>query len=239
MVFIPFVSGRILDPLGEPLDGKPAPRYEDRLSSSIFHVSGPPTTHRVPSKGAFPSGVRSLDAFRPIVRGRSVALTGNTGQGQREFALQLITHLSSCQRGMVELREALEGASSAGAAKATLGKPLRWVYISVGHSARKTAETVEALWASGGSAFGTAVVADSTSPVGLQWMAPLAGISLAEAWRSVGDDVVVVLDDLATHLEIARQCVETTFAMSFFLCPSPCPKPCKPGLVVWHFFLLA
>ncbi|MCP5348049.1 MAG: F0F1 ATP synthase subunit alpha [Gammaproteobacteria bacterium] len=162
--------GRIVDPLGAPLDGKPAPvpsRWQ-RLEAP-----SPPIVARDFVSKPLYSGIKIIDTLLPIGKGQRQLLIGDDGLGRTALALDTVIN----QRD----------------------RDTRCVYVLIGQKRSAVVNTIEILNKYGAMAYTTVVVAEASSLPGLQHIAPFAGCAIAEFWMQQGRDTLVVYDDLSTH----------------------------------------
>ncbi len=169
--------GRVVDPLGRPLDGGapiPAERFEpaDRPAAAIVD--------RAPVSVPLQTGSAVVDAMFAIGRGQRELIIGDRSTGKTTLAVDAIVN----QRG---------------------GDVL-CVYVAVGQRASAVKRVIEAVQAHGDPARCLFVVADAEHAApGLQWLAPYAGFTMAEFFARQGRDVLIVIDDLTKHADVHRQ----------------------------------
>ncbi len=168
--------GRVVDPLGAPLDGDPAPRC---LSRRALDVAAPPITARDFVDKPLYTGTRIVDALIPVGCGQRQLVIGDAGTGKTTLALDAVLN----QRG----------------------RDVLCVYVLVGQKRSGTVDVIDTLRAAGALAYTTIVVAEATALPGLKYLAPFAGCSIAEAWMTQGRDTLVVYDDLTTHARTYRE----------------------------------
>jgi F-type H+-transporting ATPase subunit alpha len=168
--------GRVVDPLGRPLDGQPA-----APAATLQPLEGP--APRIVERDFVDTplytGTRLVDALMPIGRGQRQLLIGDSGVGKTTMALDAVLS----QRG----------------------SGVRCVYAVVGQKRSGTIDVLETLRAGGALAYTTIVVAEATALPGLKYLAPFAACAVAEAWAAGGHDVLVVYDDLTTHARTYRE----------------------------------
>lgn len=171
----PELLGRILDPLGGPLDGRPAPGGEARA----VLVEAPELIARAPVDRPLLTGVMVVDSTVPIGRGQRQLIVGDRNVGKTALALDIV----AAQRpGDVVC-----------------------VYVLVGQPMSRLLGLREALLHSGAMARTVVIAADAADPPGLQFLAPYAGATVAEAFRDAGLDALVVYDDLSKHADAYRE----------------------------------
>lgn len=168
--------GRVIDPLGDPLDGLSPPDCPTRRE--LFGPS-PPIVSRDFVHRPLYTGSKVVDTLIPIAKGQRQLIIGDNGIGKRAFALDTIIN----QRG----------------------KDVRCIYVLIGQKRSSMVNTIETLRTYGAMAYTTVVAAEATSLPGLKYLAPFAGCAVAEAWMWQGQDTLVVYDDLTTHAQTYRE----------------------------------
>lgn len=168
--------GRIIDPLGAPLDGLPAPRSAARRP--LFGIS-PPLIDRDFVKRPLYTGNKIVDTMIPIGKGQRQLLIGDNGLGKSSLAVDIIVN----QRHF----------------------DVRCVYVLIGQKRSTVIQTIDTLRTSGALAYTTLIVAEAAALPGLKYLAPFAGTSVAEAWMRQGQDTLIVYDDLTTHAQTYRE----------------------------------
>jgi F-type H+/Na+-transporting ATPase subunit alpha len=174
----PALLGRVVDPLGRPLDGGPpiaAERHDpvERPAPAILDralVTEPVQT-----------GILVIDSLFPLGRGQRELIIGDRAIGKTAIAVDTIINQKSSD--------------------------LICIYAAVGQKSATVARVIDAVRRLGAPGRCIFVVASATAPPGLQWIAPFAAMTMAEYFRDRGQHVLVVVDDLtkhaATHREIA------------------------------------
>ena len=168
--------GRVIDPLGDPLDGHPPP---DCPSRREMFVSSPPIVARDFVHRPLYTGSKVVDTLIPIAKGQRQLVIGDNGVGKRAFALDAVIN----QRG----------------------KDVRCVYVLIGQKRSSIVNTIETLRAYGAMDYTTIIAAEATALPGLKYLAPFAGCAVAEEWMWQGKDTLVVYDDLTTHAQTYRE----------------------------------
>jgi F-type H+-transporting ATPase subunit alpha len=168
--------GRIIDPLGTPLDDGDQPTH---TRWQPLEVASPPIVARDFVHTPIYTGIKIIDTLIPIGKGQRQLLIGDEGLGRSSIALDTVIH----QRG----------------------KNVYCVYVLIGQKRSTIVNTIELLRENGALAYTTVVVAEASSLPGLQHLAPFAGCAVAEFWMQQGRDTLVVYDDLATHAKTYRE----------------------------------
>ncbi|MBX3605498.1 MAG: F0F1 ATP synthase subunit alpha [Piscinibacter sp.] len=168
--------GRVIDPLGRPLDGKPAPRADEQRP---LETRSPAIVERDPVTRPLYTGNTVIDTLLPIGRGQRELLIGDEGTGKSALALDALIH----QRG----------------------QGVRCVLVLIGQRRAEVAETLALLSEQGALEHTTVVAAEAGSLPGLQYLAPFAGCALAESWMHAGHDTLIVYDDLGKHAQAYRE----------------------------------
>jgi F-type H+-transporting ATPase subunit alpha len=168
--------GRVVDPLGTPLDGEapPAPAQPQPLDAP----SPPMIRRRFVSEPLF-TGIKIIDGLIPIGRGQRQLIVGDKGLGRSAIAIDAVL--------------------------AQAGSGVRCVYVMVGQKRSSVVGTIELLRDHGALAYTTVVVGEASALPGLKYLAPFAGCAIAEYWMVRGLDTLVVYDDLSTHAQAYRE----------------------------------
>jgi F-type H+/Na+-transporting ATPase subunit alpha len=167
--------GRVVDPVGRPLDGGAAP---DGVWQPI-EATSPSIVERDFVHEPLYTGVRAIDTMIPIGKGQRQLLIGDDGLGRSSLAIDAVVN----QRDSGVL----------------------CVYVLIGQKRSTTVNTIATLRAHGALAYTTVVVAEASGLPGLQHIAPFAGCAIGEHWMRQGRDVLVVYDDLSTHARTYRE----------------------------------
>ena len=170
------LSGRVIDPLGRPLDTDDVP---DCNTYGPMEAASPPVTAREFVHDPLYTGIKIIDTMIPIGKGQRQLLIGDEGTGRSSLALDTVIN----QRG-------------AG---------VNCVYVLIGQKRSAAVRTLETLRKNGAMEYTTVVVGEATSLPGLQYLAPYAGCAVAEYWMNQGRNVLVVYDDLSTHARTYRE----------------------------------
>ena len=168
--------GRIIDPLGTPLDGEPPPA---QTSWHAMETSSPPIVARDFVHEPLHTGIKIIDTMIPMGKGQRQLLIGDEGLGRSSIALDTVIN----QRGL----------------------DVYCVYVLIGQKRSTVVDTINTLREYSALDFTTVVVAEASSLPGLQHLAPFAGCAVAEFWMQQGRDVLVIYDDLSTHAKTYRE----------------------------------
>ena len=172
----PGLLGRVVDPLGRPLDGGPPIEHEGFLPAER---AAPTIIDRALVREPVHTGTLAVDALFPLGRGQRELIIGDRGTGKTSVAVDALL--------------------------AQRDSELICVYISVGQKSEATASVIDAVQRLGAPERCIFVVAASTAAPGLQWLAPFAGFSMAEYFRDRGQHALVVVDDLSKHAATHRE----------------------------------
>lgn len=168
--------GRIIDPLGIPLDGDAAIAEKKRQA---LESSSPPIVARDFVQQPLYTGNKIIDTLIPIGKGQRQLLVGDEGLGRSALALDTVIN----QRD----------------------KNVYCVYVLIGQKRSTVINTIDLLRKHKALNYTTVVVAEATALPGLQHLAPFSGCAIAEYWMNQGRDTLVVYDDLSTHAKTYRE----------------------------------
>ena len=176
--------GRVVDPLGQPLDGK-GPIFSKGKSAGRYNLENkaPSVLEREGVNTPLHTGVKSIDSMIPIGRGQRELIIGDRQTGKTALALDAIIN-----QGQDTGRRT----------------PI-CIYVAVGQKESKIAKIVETLRASGALKYTIVVSAPASSPASMWYLAPFAGCAIGEYFRDKGEDSLVVYDDLSKHAWAYRQ----------------------------------
>ncbi|MGH2451232.1 MAG: F0F1 ATP synthase subunit alpha [Candidatus Limnocylindria bacterium] len=168
--------GRVVDPLGRPLDGKgPIDTKETRNAD----VVAPGVITRKNVDTPVQTGIKAIDAMIPIGRGQRELIIGDRQTGKSAIAIDAIINQK--------------------------GKDLFCVYVAIGQKESSVAKIVATLEEKGAMDHTIVVMAGASDPATLQYLAPFAGCAMGEYFRDKGQDALVVYDDLSKHAWSYRQ----------------------------------
>jgi F-type H+-transporting ATPase subunit alpha len=168
--------GRVIDPLGTPLDGLPPPQAASRRRLEI--PSSPITAREFVNEPLY-TGSKVIDTLIPIGKGQRQLLIGDEGLGRTSLALDAVRN----QRDQHVI----------------------CVYVLIGQKRSTSVSVVQTLREFDALAHTVVVIAEASALPGLRHVAPFAGCALAESWMARGRDVLVIYDDLSTHARTYRE----------------------------------
>lgn len=168
--------GRVVDPLGRPLDGLPA---AEQVALSPVERAAPHLVQRAAVREPLATGITVVDALFPIGRGQRELIVGDRGTGKSTLALDAVIN----QRDT----------------------GVKCVVVSVGKQSSSAVQLLGRLNRHGARANTCVVVAAAGAPPGVRFLAPYAGCAIAEHFRDSGHDALLVLDDLSAHAVAYRE----------------------------------
>jgi F-type H+/Na+-transporting ATPase subunit alpha len=168
--------GRVINPLGEPIDGK------GPIANPIMRrveIQAPGIVKRKPVKEPMQTGIKVIDAMTPIGRGQRELIIGDRKTGKTSVAIDTIIN----QRGL----------------------GVKCIYVAIGQKGSTVAETVRALEEAGAMEYTVVVNAPAADPAPFQYLAPFAGACIGQHWMENGEHGLIVYDDLSKQAESYRQ----------------------------------
>ena len=179
--------GRVITPLGEPIDGKGPIKTEKFLPLERKALG---VIQRQPVKEPVQTGLKAVDGMIPIGRGQRELIIGDRQTGKTAVAIDAIinqkhTHTEKARK---------EGV-----------KPVFCIYVAVGQKGSTVAQVVAKLHEQGAMEFTTVIQASASDSAPLQFIAPYAGATLGEYFRDSGRHALVIYDDLSKHAQAYRQ----------------------------------
>ena len=174
--------GRVVDPLGEPLDGL-GKIGGDKVEMPLERKA-PGVVYREPVKEPLQTGLKSVDAMIPIGRGQRELIIGDRQTGKTALAIDTIINQRS---------------------EFLAGKPVYCIYVAVGQKGSTVASIVETLRSKGAMDYTIVVAATAADPAALQYFAPFAGAAIGEYFRDTGRPALVVYDDLSKQAVAYRE----------------------------------
>lgn len=176
------ILGRVVDPLGEPLDG--LGKIEGELTEMPLERKAPGVIYRQPVTEPLQTGLKAIDAMIPIGRGQRELIIGDRQTGKTAIAIDTIIN----QRSNYEA-----------------GKPVYCIYVAIGQKGSTVANIVETLRAKGAMDYTVVIAATAADPAALQYFAPFAGAAVGEYFRDTGRSALVVYDDLSKQAVAYRE----------------------------------
>jgi F-type H+/Na+-transporting ATPase subunit alpha len=175
--------GRVVGPLGEPLDGK-GPIENTELRA--LELQAPTVVQRQPVKEPLQTGIKAIDAMTPIGRGQRQLLIGDRQTGKTAIAIDTI----------INQRSNWESGDPA--------RQVRCIYVAVGQKGSTIAQVRQSLEDAGAMDYTTIVAAPASDPAGYKYIAPYTGSSIGQHWMYQGKHVLIVFDDLTKQAEAYR-----------------------------------
>ena len=174
--------GRVINPLGEPLDGLGEIKGES--FSMPLERKAPGVIFRQPVNEPLQTGIKAIDAMIPIGRGQRELIIGDRQTGKTAIAVDTIINQRS---------------------EYLAGKPVICIYVAVGQKGSTVASIVETLRSRGAMDYTVVVTATAADPAALQYFAPFAGAAIGEYFRDTGRPALVVYDDLSKQAVAYRE----------------------------------
>ena len=174
--------GRVIDPLGVPMDGR------GEISGERFEMplerKAPGVIFRQPVTEPLQTGLKAIDAMIPIGRGQRELIIGDRQTGKTAIAIDTIIN----QRSNYEA-----------------GNPVYCIYVAIGQKGSTVASIVSALREKGAMDYTVVVAATASDPAAMQYFAPFAGAAIGEYFRDTGRHALVVYDDLSKQAVAYRE----------------------------------
>jgi F-type H+-transporting ATPase subunit alpha len=175
------VIGRVLDPLGQPLDGKgPVAMKETRR----IEVKAPGIVVRQPVKEPVQTGIKAIDSMIPIGRGQRELIIGDRQTGKTAIAIDTIINQKSTHE---------------------TDQPVFCFYVAIGQKQSTVAQVVDKLDSFGAMDYTCVISATASDPATLQFIAPYSGCTMGEFLRDNGKHALLIYDDLSKHAVAYRQ----------------------------------
>lgn len=174
--------GRVINPLGEPIDGEGEIRGE--LYEMPLERKSPGVIFRQPVTEPLQTGLKAVDSMIPIGRGQRELIIGDRQTGKTAIAIDTIIN----QRANYEK-----------------GEPVYCIYIAIGQKGSTVANIMNILREKGAMEYTTLVVATAADPAAMQYYAPFAGAAIGEYFRDTGRHALVVYDDLSKQAVAYRE----------------------------------
>lgn len=175
------VIGRVVNPLGQPLDGKgPIPMQETRR----IEVKAPGIVVRQPVKEPLQTGLKAIDSMIPIGRGQRELIIGDRQTGKTALAIDTIINQKDTHK---------------------TDKPVYCFYVAIGQKQSTVAQVVDKLDSFGAMDYTVVISATASDPATLQFIAPYSGATMGEYFRDNGMHALIIYDDLSKHAVAYRQ----------------------------------
>ena len=175
--------GRVVDPLGNPIDGLGAIEAEARR---VLELQAPTVVQRQPVKEPLQTGIKAIDAMTAIGRGQRQLIIGDRQTGKTAVCLDTILN---------QRENWLSGDPN---------KQVRCIYVAIGQKGSTIASVKGALEEYGAMEYTTIVAAPASDPAGFKYLAPYTGSAIGQHWMYAGKHVLIVFDDLSKQAEAYR-----------------------------------
>src|SRR6266567_949925 len=175
--------GRVVGPLGAPLDGK-GPVEDTELRP--LEVQAPSVVQRQKVKEPLQTGIKAIDAMTPIGRGQRELIIGDRQTGKTAIAIDTIIN----QKGNWESGDP--------------ARQVKCVYVAIGQKGSTIAQIRQSLEDAGAMQYTTIVAAPASDPAGFKYIAPYAGSAIGQHWMYAGQHVLIIFDDLTKQAEAYR-----------------------------------
>ena len=176
------VVGRVVNTLGQPIDGKG--KIEGKMYEMPLERKAPGVIYRQPVNEPLQTGIKSIDAMIPIGRGQRELVIGDRQTGKTTVCIDTILNQK-------EFYDA--------------GNPVYCIYVAVGQKASTVAGIAKTLEDKGALAYTTIVAANASDPAPMQVYAPFAGASIGEYFRDTGRPALIIYDDLSKQAVAYRE----------------------------------
>src|SRR5665648_517843 len=174
--------GRVVTPIGQPLDGKGP--IEGELFNLPFERKAPGVIFRQPVKQPLQTGIKAIDAMIPIGRGQRELIIGDRQTGKTAIAIDTIINQKS---------------------NFDKGKPVYCIYVAIGQKGSTVANIAATLEEHGALKYTVIVLATAADPAASQFYAPFAGAAIGEFFRDTGRDALIIYDDLSKQAVSYRE----------------------------------
>ena len=171
------VLGRVITPLGEPLDGKGPINYTDERR---IEVKAPGVVRRQPVKEPLQTGIKSIDSMIPIGRGQRELIIGDRQTGKTTIAIDTIINQKNAK------------------------PPVYCIYVAIGQKLQNIAQIIDVLREYGAMEYTCIVAASASDPATVQFIAPYSGCAIGEYFRDNGMHALCIYDDLTKHAQAYR-----------------------------------
>src|SRR5689334_20016094 len=175
--------GRVVDPLGVPLDGK---GDIEGTELRALELQAPSVVQRQKVKEPLQTGIKAIDAMTPIGRGQRELIIGDRQTGKTAIAIDtIINQRSNWESGDPE-------------------RQVKCIYVAVGQKGSTTAQVRQALEDAGAMDYTVIVASPASDPAGYKYIAPYTGSAIGQHWMYQGQHVLIIFDDLSKQAEAYR-----------------------------------
>ena len=175
--------GRVVDPLGRPIDGKGEIAAE---AMRALELQAPSVVQRQPVKEPLATGIKAIDAMTAIGRGQRQLIIGDRQTGKTAVAIDTI----------INQRDNWKSGDPK--------KQVKCIYVAIGQKGSTIASVRAALEEAGAMEYTTIVAAPASDPAGFKYLAPYTGSAIGQHWMYKGNHVLIVFDDLSKQAEAYR-----------------------------------
>jgi F-type H+/Na+-transporting ATPase subunit alpha len=175
--------GRVVDPLGRPIDGKGEIKPDARRA---LELQAPTVVQRQPVKEPMATGIKAIDAMTAIGRGQRQLIIGDRQTGKTAVAIDTIIN---------QRENWLTGDKK---------KQVKCIYVAIGQKGSTIASVKGALEEAGAMEYTTIVASPASDPAGFKYLAPYTGSAIGQHWMYNGEHVLIVFDDLSKQAEAYR-----------------------------------
>jgi F-type H+-transporting ATPase subunit alpha len=175
--------GRVVDPLGRPIDGKGDIKPDARRA---LELQAPSVVQRQPVKEPMATGIKAIDAMTAIGRGQRQLIIGDRQTGKTAVAIDTIIN---------QRENWLTGDKK---------KQVKCIYVAIGQKGSTIASVKGALEEAGAMEYTTIVASPASDPAGFKYLAPYTGSAIGQHWMYNGEHVLIVFDDLSKQAEAYR-----------------------------------
>jgi len=179
--------GRIVNPLGQSIDGNGTIKHTPTAQEMLIEKIAPGVVQRSPVNTPLLTGITAIDSMTAIGRGQRELIIGDRNTGKTAIVIDTI------------INQAKENATNKQA------KPVICIYVAIGQKQAKVAQIINKLEDHQALGQTIAVIASASDPAALQYLAPYAGVAIAEYFMERGQDVLIAYDDLSKHAWAYRQ----------------------------------
>src|SRR5690554_7407454 len=174
--------GRVVDTLGNPIDGKGP--IEGKLYEMPLERKAPGVIYRQPVTEPLQTGIKAIDSMIPIGRGQRELIIGDRQTGKTTVAIDTI----------INQKEFYDR-----------GEPVFCIYVAIGQKGSTVAHIVKTLEENGALPYTCVVAANASDPAPMQFLAPFAGAAIGEFFRDTGRPALIVYDDLSKQAVAYRE----------------------------------